>query len=103
MKIWLPAVAMALLPLLGLGAVQALANAPGAPVAVIFPPRLSADEALLRVAAAGGEIIGPGGFAFVVLARADDPDFAAAAYHQGAWLVTSALGAGGCAGRPRRT
>jgi hypothetical protein len=102
MNAWLPAMMLAVLPVVGLGAVQALDTPPGAPVAVIFSPSLSADDAMLRVAAAGGELLGPGGWPSVVIARADRPDFISAAYAQGALLVTSALSAGPCSARAAR-
>jgi hypothetical protein len=92
---WLPAIVLGLASLVAL-AVTALAPAEGQPVAVFFPPGTTAENALLRTAAAGGLIIRDGAWEGAVVARSDEPGFAAALYRQGAWLVLSAAGVAGC-------
>lgn len=95
MRKWLPAIAIGLASLIALGVIR-LAPAEGQPVAVIFPPGISADAALLRTAAAGGLIVRTGAWEGLVVARSEAPGFAAALYRAGAWLVLSAADAVGC-------
>lgn len=96
MKVWLPMLVLALTPVFGVLGVLALENNPDDAVAVIFAPGVSGDDALLRVAAAGGLPVTRGGFPFVVIARTDDAGFRSHAYAQGALFVASAGNAGGC-------
>ena len=71
----------------------------GEPVAALFLPQVSADDAYRRVAAAGGYVLRPGGLPSMLIARSDNPDFPAALYRMGALLVADANGARGCSDR----
>lgn len=73
--------------------VAALAPRDDDRVAAVFPPWVSAEEALVRVWRAGGVAVARAGADFVVIAAADDDDpagFAQALRAQGAWILIDA-------------
>ena len=86
---WLPALALAIVSLAAIAVVTLQPGAPGTPVAVFFSPYRDGDSALLRVAAAGGEILRHGAAGSIVIARSDDADFTERLYAHGALLVSS--------------
>jgi hypothetical protein len=69
----------------------------GSQVAVIFPPGTSADQAILAVAAADGEIVREGAWPGLIVARSDDPAFPARLHAQGALAVLNPVILGSCA------
>lgn len=84
----LPAIAAGLAAGLAIGGWKYFAPpGPGAPVAAVFAPGVTLSEAYARVAAGGGVVMAPGGFANVLVARADDPGFNARLREEGAWLL----------------
>jgi hypothetical protein len=76
-------------------------NAAGA-YAVVAPPWSSAAKTITIIDAAGGNIIGIGGFSNIVVAQSADPLFLDALREAGAWLVLSAAGADLCSGSQTR-
>ena len=68
----------------------------GQPVAALFLPQVTPDDAYRRVVAAGGYVLRPAGLPSMFIARSDNPDFTAALYRMGALLVADADGARGC-------
>ena len=69
-------------------------------VAAIFPPWTSAEQAIVRVAQAGGRIVRPGLIDAIVVVQGDDPDLADRLHAAGAWAVIDPAAWGGClAGR----
>ena len=78
-------------------AAMTMAPRPGEPVAVVFPPWVSAHSALQTTAAASAmDIWGQGGWKNVVIASSDDPLFAQKVISLGALIVLRAPGKGGC-------
>jgi len=92
----LPAAALALMSLATLAAVKLTPGQPGEPVAALFRPDVSADDAFRRVVAAGGYVLRAGGLPSLIIARSSDPEFITALYRMGAVLVADANGARGC-------
>lgn len=84
-------VPLLLLPL-GLGLVPRF----GQPLAVLFPPNLPAEVAVLRVVGAGGLPLRMAALRGMVLARGDDPDLPQRLRAAGALLVLRAADAKGC-------
>ena len=93
--LFLAVVGGAVLPLAALGR-----PAPDQPVAVVFAPGVSLDDALGRVMAAGGLPLRAGRFGNVLVARSDRDDFADNLQKQGAWLLLDPILAGCGDGRP---
>jgi hypothetical protein len=89
---FLPAFALAIASLLAIGMSEFQPGPPGTPVAVFFRPFADHDTALLRVAAAGGEILRHGASGTIVIARSDDPAFTSRLYGAGALMVSAAIG-----------
>lgn len=89
---FLPACGLALLSLVVIAASTFQPGPPGSPVAAFFSPFASSDSAVMRVAAAGGEILRHGASGSIVITRSDDPDFARRLYGTGALVVSAALG-----------
>jgi hypothetical protein len=71
--------------------------------AIVAAPWKGAGEMVALVAAADGAILDAGGLPNVIFARSDSPDFAAAAYRAGAWLVLDPVLLRGCLGSGGRT
>ena len=89
---YLPACGLALLSLAVIAASSYQPGPPGSPVAAFFSPFVSSDVAVVRVAAAGGEILRHGASGSIVITRSDDPDFTRRLYGAGALVVSAALG-----------
>lgn len=89
---FMPAFALAIASLLAIGASTYRPASAGLPVAVFFAPFSDSDAALLRVAAAGGEVLRHGAVSTIVIARSDDPDFVERLYGAGALAVSAAIG-----------
>ena len=64
--------------------------------AVITPPWSNAARTIAIIDAAGGSIVGTGGFADVIVARPANPAFLDALRNAGAWLVLSSASADLC-------
>lgn len=94
---WIPAGAIALA---GLAAAVAVGLRPQDPreAAAVFPPWWSQARAA-NAAAVAGNIVAVGVAPFVVVARSDTPDIAAALRAQGAWLVIDPGLAAACGAR----
>lgn len=71
------------------------ASEPG-PVAAVFAPWVSADEALRRGIAAGGRVLRPGSWPFVILLASEPEDGTADERPHGAWFVLRLDGLRGC-------
>lgn len=72
--------------------------------AVVAPPWTSNARTIAIIDAAGGTLVGAGGFSNVLVARSDNPLFLDALRHAGAWLVLPSAGADLCSGiRPPST
>ena len=70
-------------------------------VAAIFAPWTSAEQAIARVAQAGGRVVRPGLIDAIVVVQGDDGDLAGRLHAAGAWAVVDPAAWGGClAGRP---
>ncbi|MBC9177180.1 hypothetical protein [Pseudoroseomonas ludipueritiae] len=69
--------------------------------AVIAAPWWSLSRTAELVGAAEGDILDVGGLPNVVIAHSDDPDFVAALYRRGAWLVLDPVLLRGCLGGTR--
>jgi hypothetical protein len=98
---WVPLMPAALLlmaSLFGSLAVGLVPRAGATQYAVLGPPWLGSGRMLALVDAAGGLPLDTGGWSNVVIAHSDDPDFAAALYRAGAWLVLDAVRLRGCLG-----
>lgn len=94
----MPAVLLLMASLIGSMAVGLMPRSGATQYAVLGPPWLGAGRMLALVDEAGGVPLDTGGWANVVIARSDAPDFAAALYHAGAWLVLDAVRLRGCLG-----
>jgi hypothetical protein len=66
--------------------------------AVLGPPWRETVGMIALVDRAGGAVLDAGGWRNIVIARSEDPGFAAAAYRAGAWLVLDAVRLRGCLG-----
>ena len=66
------------------------------PVAIVFPPWISGDEAVARSIAAGHLVLRSGRSAFVVIAATADAAAAPVRRPQGAVLVLALAGLAGC-------
>ena len=66
-------------------------------VAILYPPWIEADDAVVRVSrVASVGIIGSGTFANIVIADLRDPDGSDGIYETGAWWMFDPSGLGGC-------
>ncbi len=98
---WVPLMPAALLlaaSLFGSMAIGLMPRAGATQYAVLGPPWLGPGRMLALVDEAGGVPLDTGGWPNVVIARSDAPDFAAALYRAGAWLVLDAVRLRGCLG-----
>lgn len=94
-RAFLLALAMAAASPLPLGWIEAQPR-DGREVAAIFPPWMDANEAIARVARAGGAIVRVGLFHNILVAHGDDPTFADRIGKAGAWLIVDPVALGGC-------
>jgi hypothetical protein len=92
----LPAAALAVMSLATIAVMKFAPGQPGEPIAALFMPDVSPDDAFRRVVSAGGYVLRPGGVPSMIIARSSDPEFTAALYRMGAVLVADANGARGC-------
>ncbi|HTH99560.1 MAG TPA: hypothetical protein VL752_01335 [Acidisoma sp.] len=65
-------------------------------LAVLLPPWDGPLQAASLVARAGGVLVDSGGIPSVFIVASNRPDFTAALYHAGAWLVMNPITAHGC-------
>jgi hypothetical protein len=65
-------------------------------VAAIFPPWTSAENAMSRVAQAGGRIVRAGAIDAIVVVQGDEADLTDRLYAAGAWAVVDPAAWGGC-------
>lgn len=72
------------------------ADASGQPLALIFPPWLSREEAMARSLAAGHLVLRGGASPFIVIAAPAAPGAAKPARPEGAWLILAPTGLAGC-------
>ncbi len=91
-----PALALTLVSVVAV-ATAALSPAAGAPVAAVFAPGTSAEDALRAVAAADGAAVRSGGFDNVVVAVSADPEFHHRLRRAGAWLLLDPKALAACA------
>ena len=69
-------------------------------VAAVFSPWTSGEQAIARVARAGGLVVRQGIIDTIVVVQGDDPDLVDRLYAAGAWTVVDPAAWGGClAGR----
>ena len=98
---WLAPLALLVVSLLGALAIG-LAPRPGqAQFAVIGAPWAGLEGMVALVAIAEGAVVDAGSLPNVIFAQSDSPDFAAAAYRAGAWLVLDPVLLRGCLGSGR--
>jgi hypothetical protein len=69
---------------------------PMAGVGVIFAPWTSPNAAFAQAGTAGARIVRAGGFASVVIAMPDDPDYTSRVLHEGALMVVDLRVLGAC-------
>lgn len=82
-----------------IGLVAALPGADAShsgPVAAVFAPWVSADEALARGVAAGRRVLRAGSWPFVILLASEPEDATTAERPRGAWFVLRLDGLRGC-------
>jgi hypothetical protein len=77
-----------------LASLPAAAAMPGRPVAILFPPWISEQEAVTRSLVAGHRVLRPGRSSFVVIVA--PADATSAAKPQGAVLMLTLAGLAGC-------
>ena len=77
-------------------ALPGAAPAQGTPVAIVFPPWVSGEDAVARSLSAGYPVLRSGRSAFVVIAAPVEADGARAVRPQGAILVLGLAGLAGC-------
>jgi hypothetical protein len=95
---FVPAILLLLLTLSAAG-IASVVPAKGAhEVAVLLSPRTGLSDAANIIGRAGGQLVADGEFPNLVIAFSKGPDFAAALYRAGAWLVLDPLAAHGCGG-----
>lgn len=94
----IPAVLLLMASLIGSMAIGLMPRAGATQYAVLGPPWLGPGRMLALVDEAGGVPLDTGGWPNVVIAHSDAPDFAAALYRAGAWLVLDAVQLRGCLG-----
>lgn len=70
--------------------------APGQAMAVVYPPWWSLTHAAQAVAEAGGALLRPGRWGWIVVAQAGDPGFTRRLKRGGAWLLLDPRVAAGC-------
>lgn len=70
-------------------------------VAILLPPWDGAMQAAAIVGRAGGRLVDAGGLPDVFIVASNRPDFIAALYRAGAWLVINPLAAHGCLSTPQ--
>jgi len=97
----LPAVALAAAMLMGsVVATAALAIAPGAdqaaPVAALFPPWWTAEEAYVAAASTGGAIVRQGALPSLLVVQSAEPGFRGRLRAAGAWVLLDPKAVGGC-------
>ena len=66
--------------------------------AVLAPPWYSRAQTLKLAVMAGGDVVDVGNLVNVVIVHSESPEFVAALYHSGAWLVVDPLELRGCLG-----
>ncbi|MBL6458762.1 hypothetical protein JMJ55_25845 [Belnapia sp. T6] len=94
----MPAALLLMASLFGIMAVGLMPRTGATQCAVLGPLWLGPGHMLALVDEAGGILLNTGGWHNVVIARSDDPGFAAALYRAGAWLVLDAVRLRGCLG-----
>ena len=95
---FVPAILLLLLTLSAAG-IASVVPAKGAhEVAVLLSPRTGLSDAANIIGRAGGQLVADGEFPNLIIAFSKGPDFAAALYRAGAWLVLDPLAAHGCGG-----
>lgn len=97
----LPALALLLAGLAGLGWASVPPARPGDQVVVITPPGTSQIRTLAVVASAHGALVAPGRFANIAIATSPRADFAAALRREGVWFVFASPRLAGCLGAAR--
>ncbi|MCB8881894.1 hypothetical protein ACELLULO517_16745 [Acidisoma cellulosilytica] len=70
-------------------------------VAIVLPPWDGALQAAALVGRAGGALVDAGGLRNIFIVTSDRPDFVAALYRAGAWLVINPIAAHGCLSAPQ--
>jgi len=76
------------------------ASAGREPLAIVFPPWVSGDEAITRSLSAGYSLLRPGRAPFVVIAAPSGPGQPRAAMPQGALILLTLGGISGCLDAP---
>jgi hypothetical protein len=98
---WLELVPASVLLIASLGGVLVAALSPSGDrgqYAVVAPPWYNLTQAVGLVSSAGGDVVELGGFANVVIAHSENPQFVRALYRAGAWMVIDPLELKGCLG-----
>lgn len=93
-----PALALLAACLVGLAIMTIAPRNAESAYAVVAPPWSDNASTIAIIGAAGGSIVGAGGFSNVIVARSEDPLFLDALRDAGAWLVLSSTGADLCSG-----
>ncbi|RDJ24915.1 hypothetical protein DWF00_17005 [Bosea caraganae] len=80
------------------GAVASLPGeeTPGRPIALVYPPWLSKDEAVARSLAAGHAVLRSGASPFIVIVAPLAADAIRPSRPEGAWLMLGLAGLAGC-------
>jgi hypothetical protein len=85
---WLPASLLLVVSVLGTATLSVLpSDAPGAPVAAVFPPWWSAERSFAAAASAGGAIVREGAWSNILVVTPGEGDFTRRLYAAGAWLL----------------
>lgn len=93
----LPAAALLVAGVLGLGLATALADGIDGQYVVIAAPGGGPNAAIGLLASIDGAMVAPGGFSNIIIAASDRPDFADQLRRAGAWAVFPAPRFLGCA------
>jgi hypothetical protein len=70
---------------------------PARPTLVVFAPGTTGDEAILKSAGAGANLVAVGRLPGSAIVQSDDPSLRARLIEAGAWLMLDATGRGDCA------
>jgi hypothetical protein len=94
----MPAALLLLCSVIGVATIGLAPRSGQTQLAVVAAPWKSLVQTAELVGAADGAVVEAGGLPNVIIAHSDDPGFADALYHAGAWLVLDPILLRGCLG-----
>lgn len=93
---FMPALILLVLSTLGMGWLMFHPRQDDDRLLVIFSPHDLADSMVSKVVRTGGVVLGRGALPYSLIIKSSGPDTVSELYHEGAWLVLTAAGYGGC-------